>query len=209
MIKNYLILIFLFCSGLVFAQEGYFSSGKNYTKYIYKDANLVRNRTIQSGTGNYYELGYTKKFIIEKLFYSLGMSLNEYNATGGNTASSYRWDTQYLGINGGLSYNFYSFKSIKEKKVNLFVETGLNVSSLIYGKQQINGIYYDLRHQKEFSGILLGSSVGLRIEYPILSNAKISLEYDLCQSVNVANSSKEKLSFNTNQLGLGIIFNIN
>lgn len=208
MIKNYFLLTFLLATTTIFSQEVYFASGKNYTKYLYKDANLQSNPTIQSGTGNFYEIGYSKPFINNKIWYSLGLSLNDYNAIGGNSANSYRWDTQYLGVQGGLSYQFYSFGATSKNKIDLLLKTRLNIATIIYGKQEINGIYYDLIHENEFSGIVLESSVGLTAKYAIPSFGALSLGYSFGQSINISNSSKEKISFSTNQLQLGVHFNI-
>ena len=209
MMKNYLLLILLLASASIFSQEIYFSTGRNYTKYIYKDANLQKNPDLQSGAGSFYEIGFIKPLVKKNILYSLGLSLNDYNALGGNSANSYRWDTQYLGLHGGLLYKFYSFKTNSKNNIDFLAKTGLNVSTLIYGKQEINGIYYDLMHQKEFSGIILESSLGLMVKYNIPSFGGLSLGYDYCQSINVTNTLKEKLSFTTNQIELGVHFNIN
>lgn len=209
MIKNYLLLIFLLASASIFSQEVYFSTGKNYTKYIYKDENLQKNHNLQSGSGSFYEIGFIKPFIKKNMLYSLGISLNDYNALGGNSANSYRWDTQYLGLHGGLLYKLFSYKTNSKNNIDFLAKTGLNVSTLIYGKQEINGIFYDLAHQKEFAGIILESSIGLMAKYNIPSFGGLSLGYDYCQSINVSNSSKERLSFSTNQIELGVHFNIN
>lgn len=208
MIKNYFLFLFLMVTLSIFSQEIYFTTGKNYTKYLYKDANLQTNPNIQSGSGNFYEIGFTKPLAKKNIFYSLGLSLNDYNALGGNTANSYRWDTQYLGLHGGLLYKFLSYKTSTKNTIDFLAKTGLNVSKLIYGKQEMNGVYYDLMHQKEFSGIILESSVGLMFKYTIPSFGGLSLGYDYCQSINVSNTLKEKLSFATNQIELGVHFNI-
>lgn len=208
MIKIYLLPILLLASLNLFSQEIYFTTGKNYTKYNYKDANLQSNANLQSGTGNFYEVGLNKPLGINKVSYELGVSLNDYNAIGGNSANYYRWDTQYLGIHTGLSYSLLTNKNKPKKDFDVLVGTGLNVSTLIYGKQEINGLYYDLMDQKEFSGIILESSVGLAAKYAFSSYGSLSLGYNFCQSVNITNTSKEKLSFTTNQLELGVYFNI-
>lgn len=208
MIKNYFYVFFLLATVPLFSQELYFNTGKNFTKYLYKDENLQLNPNIQSGTGNFYEIGLTKPFIKEKYFYEFGLSLNEYNAVGGNSANSYRWDTQYLGIHGGLMYSLLYNKN-NPKNLDVLLKTGLDASTIIYGKQQINGLYYDLINQKEFSGIVLQSSVGIKAKYAIHSFGALSLGYDFCQAVNVTNSSKERLSFSSHQLELGIHFSIN
>lgn len=204
MIKNYFLFLCFLMTSSVFSQEIYFNTGKNYTKFIYKDANFQTNPNLQSGSGNFYEIGFTDLLATKKIFYSVGLSLNDYNALGGNSANSYRWDTQYLGIETGILYQFFSYKN-----VDFLVKAGINVSSMIYGKQEVNWIYYDLKHQKEFSGILMGSSLGAKIKYCIPSFGALSLGYNFGQTINLTNSSKEKLSFNTNQLELGIHFNIN
>ncbi|MFA9191221.1 hypothetical protein AAGV28_07550 [Flavobacterium sp. FZUC8N2.13] len=209
MIKNYLLITFLLATTTIFSQEVYFTSGKNYTKYNYKDANLQSSPNLQSGTGNFYEVGFVKPLAKKNMLYSFGFSLNDYNAIGGNSANSYRWDTQYLGLHGGLLYNFYSFTATSKNKIDFLFKTRLNVSSIIYGKQEINGIYYDLIQEDEFSGIVLESSIGLMAKYVIPSFGALSLGYNFCQSINITNSSSEKISFSTNQLQLGVHFNIN
>ncbi|TDE01116.1 hypothetical protein [Flavobacterium hiemivividum] len=209
MIKNYLFIFFFLVAIPLFSQELYFKTGKNYTKYIYKDESHQVNPNIQSGTGNFYEVGLVKPLGINKFSYELGLSLNDYNAIGGNSANSYRWDTQYLGVHGGLTYSLLTSKNKPKKDFDVLVRTGLNASTLIYGKQEINGIYYDLMNQKEFSGLVLGTAVGLTTKYAISSFGALSLGYNFCQSINVTNTSKENLSFNTNQLELGVYFNMN
>lgn len=209
MIKNYFLLLFVLTTASVFSQEIYFTTGKNFTKYIYKDSNLQTNPNLQSGAGSFYEIGITKPLTKKNIFYSLGLSLNEYNAIGGNTANSYRWDTQYLGVQGGLSYQFYSLKSNSKNSIDFLVKTTLNASSMIYGKEELNGVYYDLKHQKEFSGLVVASSLGLMAKYRLSSFGALSLGYDFGQTINITNTSSEKLSFNTHQLELGIYFNIN
>lgn len=209
MTKNYFLLTFLLATTITFSQEVYFASGKNYTKYVYKDANLQSNSNLQSGTGNFYEVAFVKPLVNKNILYSFGISLNDYNAIGGNTANSYSWDTQYFGVHGGLLYNFYSFTANSKNKIDFLVKARLNASTIIYGKQEINGIYYDLINEKEFSGIVLEPSVGLMGKYAIPSFGALSLGYNFCRSINVSNSSEEKISFSTNQLQLGVHFNIN
>lgn len=154
-------------------------------------------------------MGFVKPLVNKNILYSFGISLNDYNAIGGNAANSYRWDTQYLGLHGGLLYNFYSFTTTSKNKIDFLVKTRLNASTIIYGKQEVNGVYYDLIHENEFSGILLESSIALMAKYAIPSFGALSLGYSFGQSINVSNSSKERISFSTNQLQLGIHFNIN
>ncbi len=208
MIKKYLLFIFLIATCQVFSQEVYFNTGKNFTKYIYKNSNFQTNPNLQSGTGNFYEVGLTTPFINNHISYSTGLALNEYNAIGGNLASSYRWDTKYLGIHGGISYSFFPRATNPNKNLDFGVNAGINGATIIYGKQEVNGAYYDLINQKEFSGIILESVIGFQLKYHVSSFGFLSMGYNFCQSVNLTNTTSEKLFFNTNQLELGIHFTI-
>lgn len=209
MIKNYFLILIFVTSFQLFSQEVYLNTGKNFTNYCYKNSLGETNSNLQSGTGNFYEIGILKSFEKENFLYSYGISLNEYNAIGGNTANSYSWNTKYLGIDGGLSYSFFPKNYKSNKNLDLLLNTGLNVESIIYGKQQIDGAYYDLVHQNEFSGITLTPSIGLQLKYAISSFGFLSLGYNFCNSVNISNNSREKLSFSTHQIGLGFHFPLN
>jgi hypothetical protein len=206
MIKNYFLLIFLFVSCQLFSQEIYLNIGKNFTKYDYRNLNGKSNPNVQAGTGNFYEVGLAKPLVNKHFVYLLGLSLNEYNAIGGNSANSYRWDTKYLGLKGGVSYSFFPNASNVGKNLNFSINGGLKGESIIYGKQEINRVYYDLVHNKEFSGLILVPSIGFELKYFIGSFGFLSLSYDYCHSISISNNSEEKLSFNTNQIGLGFHF---
>lgn len=209
MIKKHSLLFLLLVSANLFSQEIYFNTGKNYTKYSYKDTNDQSNSDIQKGTGSFYEVGFVKPTRIKNFFYEYGVSFNEYNAIGSNTADSYRWESHYLGIHGGLSYSLLANKTKPKRKFDILAGIGLNASTLVYGKQEINGTYYSLMKQKEFSGIILEPSIGLAAKYAFSSSGAISLGYNFSHSINITNTSEEKLSFRTNQLELGLCFKIN
>lgn len=208
MMKNYLLALILFNSCQLFSQEVYLNVGKNFTKYSYTNSHGQSNSNLQSGTGNFYEIGIRTPFEKSHLLYSYGIALNEYNAVGGNTANSYRWDTQYLGANGGLSYSFFPHQKNSARNLDLILNGGVSGATIVYGKQQINSVYYDLVRHSEFSGIILGSSLGAELNYAVGGFGFISLGYDYSQSINVTNRTAEKLSFTSHQLQLGLHFPI-
>jgi hypothetical protein len=208
MIKNYLLFTLLIATCQIFSQEVYLNSGKNFTAYRYKTPLGQSNSTLQSGTGSFYEIGLTKPIMYKNLFYSFGLSLNEYNAIGGNSANSYRWDTRYLGIQGGLSYSFFPHNLKSKDNLDFLIGIRLNTSTIIYGKQEVDGVYYDLINQREFSGILLEPAIGFKLKYHIPSFGALSIGYSFGKSFNISNTTEEKLSFNTNQIGLGFHFTI-
>jgi outer membrane protein OmpA-like peptidoglycan-associated protein len=185
------------------AQEVYFYSGKNFTTYDFTNSSGNSNPNLKSGTGAFYEVGYNKNLKYDRFSYSLAVALNEYNNTGGNTANSYSWNTQYLGIQSRLYYSY-----LKGKDYDLLSTIGLNASTLMSGKQQINGTYYDLTKEKEFTGFLLSPSIGLQLKYNVANLGYVSLGYNYVKSYNLTNSTNQKLGFTTNQLQFGVHFEL-
>lgn len=198
--KAILLFVVMYSMHNAYAQEIYFKTGKNFTQYDYKN-DSESSPKLQSGTGALYEIGYAKTLKNEKMKYNLGLSLNEYNAIGGNSVSSYSWNTQYLGLQ-----NTFSFAFIKKGGFEARVNGGLNLGTIIYGKQNINGQYFDLSSQKEFSGFQITPSLGLQASYNINRAVYLSVGYAYCKSFNLSNNTSEKLSFNTNQIQFGIHF---
>lgn len=185
------------------SQEIYFKTGMNFTSYDFKNSSGNSNPNLKSGTGAFYEVGYNKNLKYDKFSYSLAVALNEYNNTGGNSANSYNWNTQYLGVQTRLYYSFF-----KGKEFDFLSTIGLNGSSLLSGKQQINGTYYDLTKEKEFTGFLLSPSIGLQFKYNVANLGYVSLGYNYVKSYNLTNSTNQKLGFTTNQLQFGVHFEL-
>lgn len=204
MMKNYLLIAFLAVSFPLFSQEAYFLAGSNFTKYGFKSSGGAMTTQLQSGTGSTFEMGYSMPFKNEKIHYSVGLTLNDYNAVAGSPSETYQWDTKYMGFQNAVSYNFTLSNNFQ-----LAVKAGVNLSTLLYGKQNINGAVYDLMGQDEFSGLFLSPFAGIYARYRLNDLGYLSLGYAFSKSVNPFNTSEEKLSFNTNQILFGIHFNIN
>lgn len=190
----------VFCSQNSKAQEIYFKTGKNFTQYNFKSGN-GSNPHLQSGNGNFYEMGYVFVLNNEKLQYAVGLGLNEYNAIGGDINSTYDWNTQYLGIANTLSWAFVNLAGFQGT-----INTSLGIEHLIYGKQNLNGEYLDLSKQKEFSGIWLSPKLGIQGAYNVDNDIILSFGYAYVKSLNISNSTDEKLGFSTNQIQFGVHF---
>ena len=202
--KKLTILIVIMCSlQSVHSQEVYFYAGKNFTTYDDKNSSGASNPSLKSGTGNFFELGFIKPLKNEKFAYSIGLALNEYNNVGGNSTNSYSWNTQYLGAQGGFTYSV-----LNRGNFDILPKFGMNMGTIISGKQTINGTYYDLTKEKEFSGLLITPSLGVQVKYNLSSSGFISLAYSYCKGFNLSNSTDQKLSFITNQLQFGMHYAI-
>ena len=202
--KLSLLIIVFFVFTNCYSQEVYFLTGSNFTKYVFKSSNGAMTTQLESGTGSSYELGYSIPLKNQKFSYCIGMTLNDYNALAGSPASSYKWETKYIGAQNSVSYNF----NVSNNFV-LSVNLGLNISTIIYGKQNSNGSIYDLRSQDEFSGFKILPFAGFSAKYSFNDLGYLSFGYQFSKSTSPFNNSEDKLSFNTNQLLFGIHFNIN
>lgn len=204
MIKNYLLLVMLITSFQLFSQEAYFLAGSNITKYTFKSSEGVMATQLQSGTGSSFEMGYSSPLKDQKIFYDVSVTLNDYNAVAGSSANSYKWETKYIGVQNAVSFNFPVANNFQ-----LMLNGGINLSTIIYGKQTVDGAVYDLMGQDEFSGVLISPFVGAHTKYQLNDLGYLSLGYSFSKSLNPFNVSPDKLSFNTNQILFGIHFNIN
>lgn len=201
--KLLITVVLLFFIHTIQSQEVYFYSGKNFTTYDFTNSSGNSNPNLRSGTGAFYEVGYNKNLKNDRFSYSLAVALNEYNSVGGNTANSYSWHTQYLGFQGGLIYS-----TIRNSDFDILPKFCFNMGTIISGTQSINGTYFDLTKEQEFSGLLVTPSIGLQLKYNLSTNGFISLGYNYCKSFNLSNSTNQELSFNTNQLQFGIHYTI-
>jgi hypothetical protein len=159
---------------------------------------------LQGGTGSTYEMGYSRPLKNNRFSHTIGVNLNEYNAVAGNMANSYSWNTKYLGVNNSLDFSVPLTSNFK-----LLFKAGINLSTIIYGKQIINGAYYDLVSQDEFSGLIFVPYSGLHLKYKLNNLGYLSFGYGISKSLILFNISQEKLTNNTNQILFGIHFNIN
>lgn len=204
LLKNVLLFAFLIASCQLFSQEAYFLTGSNFTKYTFKSSGESMTTPVQSGTGSAFEMGYSIPMNNPNIQYSIGLTLNEYNAVAGSQSGSYTWDTKYIGLQNAVGYNYSVSNDFQ-----VALKGGVNLSTLMYGRQNSNGAVYDLMGQNEFSGLFLSPFVGVQTRYKVNDLGFLSLGYTFSKSLNPFNTSSEKLFYSTNQILFGIHFNSN
>ena len=201
--KLSLLLIAIIAITNSYSQEVYFLTGSNFTKYNFSSGQGSIATSLESGTGTTYEMGYTRPLKNNRFSHTFGVNLNEFNVVAGSLANSYTWNTKYLGVNNSLDFTVPLSKNFK-----LFMKAGLNLSTIIYGKQSINGAIYDLKSQDEYSGLSFIPFTGVHLKYKINDLGYLSFGYGVSKSVILFNISQEKLTTSTNQILFGIHFNI-
>jgi len=202
--KIYLLLIALFVFSISYSQEVYFLTGSNITTYHFSSEQGSMTTPLYSGTGIMYEMGYIRPLINKRFSHTIGVNLNEYNAVAGDFANSYKWNTKYLGVNNSINFMVPITTNFK-----LDIKAGINLSTIVYGRQEINGAFFDLKDQDEFSGLNFMPYTGLHLKYKINDLGYFSFGYGLSRSLILFNISQEKLTTSTNQILFGIHFNIN
>ena len=208
MILKRVLFLLLFSGGCLQAQELFFTTGKNFTKYDYKNSFGMSNPNLRNGDGSSFQLGlgYNLKIFntSDEFSYAISLVYNQWNAVGSSRTSNYAWNTNYLGIQNELNYILYQDYDSFIIKTKL----GCATSTIIKGEQYINNLMYDIANQEEFKGIVVQPNIGIDFYYSINLGIGISIGYEYSKAFNVSNTSAEKLSFSNNQIHFGLQFPI-
>ena len=180
--------------------------GRNFTTYDYTNSEGASNPNLDGASGSYIELSYNVPFNRNQdFYYSLGLALNQFNATGGDYASNYSWDTNYLGVKSGLKYYFTSRSSF----IKAAAKTGFGINRIINGQQKINGATFDLTKQDEFTAVSVQPFFGLELKYEVGQGILLGVGYNYSKSFGVANGDAEKLNFNNSRFEFSILVPVN
>lgn len=205
----YFLVLFGMCLVQAQTKEGvFFNLGKNFSSFSYKNRSAYTEKLTINGIGDAYEIGYSlplkyKSYKIFKDFrYSGSVTLNDYNAIADWSSSHLEWKTTYLGLQNTVDYQFYDAFHFF-----LSAKAGLNVSTLLSGKQIVNTSVYNLVQQNEFSGLVLQPLVGVYAKYYLSKNGYLSVGCNLSKSIKLGNNS-DKVSINTTQILFGGYFDL-
>jgi hypothetical protein len=195
-------LLLLAGSNISIGQEIFIKTGINQTSYDFKDKNGEKLAGLNPELGQSYQVGAGIPLFNQRAKYEVGLTLDAYNASGGNLTKFYNWNTTYGGVR-----NSFTFFPIQEA-VTLGIVANLGVSTILNGTQILNNTRYSLRDNPEFNGALLHPGLGLSLSYTILPNGYLSFQYDYSRSVRLGNKTEEELNFRTTRILFGIHFQI-
>ena len=208
--KKIITTLFVFVSFCLSGQYAYFNTGVNMTNYDYKNSQGTTNDNLKSSSGSYFEIGYGMPLDnnrsggsrgYSKLKLKTGLSLSQYNATGGNTFDNYDWETQYLGLRAHVEYIVlanYNFTAS--------VDGGFGFETLLSGNQKIGGTTYNLSENDEFKGLFISPKFGVNVIFNVSEAVGLSGGFHYMKSVRMKGAvNGESLSFNTTQLNFGVI----
>ena len=186
------------------AQEVYLNVGRNFTTYDYTNSQGDSNPNVESSSGSSYEVGYIFS-LGDKLGIAAGVTLDQFNATGGNMVNNYSWDTNYLGLQGVAKYKVLE---ASRSPISLNLNAGINFNHIVGGEQKINGQTFKLTDEDEFKGLFFKPIIGLDVQYFLLDNIAIGLGYHYSKNFGLS-SGEQDLNFNNSQLQFGILMSLN
>ncbi|MFV5685691.1 hypothetical protein ACM55I_09585 [Flavobacterium sp. GB2R13] len=196
--KNLLFIFFVINIG-VHAQSVYFKTGVNNTNYHYKSELGEVSKVFQSQLGDAYEIGYRFPLSDSLRFsYEIGLVLNEYNAIVGVPNASIKWKTDYVGIQ-----STFICPIVKLDCFTIDAKAGGGLNTILYGKQDLNGIVYDLKKNNDFEGVVFHVLLGLQANLKASEYCHLSIGYNYSNSISSL-KSPQKFSFETNQIMFGI-----
>lgn len=188
------------------AQTVYLRNGKNFTDFKFIQSDGIESPGFQKGVGDAYDLGIRYILLKEEsnLFGEVGLILNEYNAFVGIKSNYITWKTYYVGIQNSVVYSF-----LNRNNYFMGIKLGANVNKILYGKEEINGIFYDLRKEDDFKRFLFQYVVGLDVKYNVNNQISIGLGFSLINSSNLSNLDSTKFFINNKQIMASIFFIVN
>lgn len=197
--------LFFLISFSTYSQGVFFNMGKNFSTISYKNRSTFTEKLDINGVGDAYEIGYTdvlKYKNFKDLKFTGSVTMNDYNAIAESTLNRLEWKTTYLGVQSTVDYQFYDAFFFF-----LTARAGLNLSTIVRGKQTVNNAAYDLVGNNEFSGIVLQPVIGVYAKYYLSKNGYLSAGLNLSKTLKLGNNI-DNVSINNTQILFGGYFDL-
>ena len=175
------------------SQEIFIEPGVNFTSYKYKDIDNNTNANVKNAAGISFRVGLSDFSLFNKKF-NYGISLQQFNATGGNTIENYDWKTIYTG--GFVEHSLPILNDV------IYLRTAIELLFLIEGRQKIGGNTYNLKKEKEMNGFWANPTIGIKSPIVKTNIGSFDFGYNLSYAFKPGNQGSEKLSYVSNQLYL-------
>ena len=209
-----LLKLFILLIGInLYSQEINFSVGSNFSDYSFE----VNENFSASGMGSYAEIGYTKllgKKTSKSLSYSVSLNLNEYNASTGNMASYYEWQTSFIGVKNSINIPVVTIADVMKFELS----AGVNLSHIVKGKQIINSMVYDISTNSEFDGLNAWTDLGISLKFNLKEDVKLAIGYSISENKQLIGSNDslifddqavDNVEINNDNIRLSLIYILN
>ena len=209
-----LLKLFILLIGInLYSQEINFSVGSNFSDYSFE----VNENFSASGMGSYAEIGYTKllgKKTGKSLSYSVSLNLNEYNASTGNMASYYEWQTSFIGVKNSINIPVVTIADVMKFELS----AGVNLSHIVKGKQLINSMVYDISTNSEFDGLNAWTDLGISLKFNLKEDVKLAIGYSISENKQLTGSNDslifdeqavDNVEISNDNIRLSLIYTLN
>ena len=206
--------LFILLIGInLYSQEINFSVGSNFSDYSFE----VNENFSASGMGSYAEIGYTKllgKKTSKSLSYSVSLNLNEYNASTGNMASYYEWQTSFIGVKNSINIPVVTIADVMKFELS----AGVNLSHIVKGKQLINSMVYNISTNSEFDGLNAWTDLGISLKFNLKEDVKLAIGYSISENKQLTGSNDslifdeqavDNVEINNDNIRLSLIYILN
>ena len=207
--KKYLLLSLLVLSAtIICAQEFSFQAGKSISTFQYTDSQGNELQNLQSTDNFFMTLEYRqailKKVFRENLFTDLGLGYNRYGSTGSDptTGTFFAWDVTYLGINLGLSYEFF-----RPGNFTFYAKGTASPEFFLRGEQTLNDQVYDLSGEENFDQPIYFFRGGIGTQLKLSDRSSVYVQYMGGKSFNF-NDDPAQLNIVAHNVGFGLLINL-
>lgn len=204
------------------------SFGSNITRYDYINKKGIAVDYLKPSSGLSFAMGFDKVIIdsmaimgqstksaqffwnhkklakiLTKMEWSTKVTLNQYNAVGDIQYMAFDYQTNYLGIQGGVGVF-----QVLGKDWTLRLKGYISPQYLVQGNQRLNestGVsYYDLRSDNSFNNFQVFAGYGLSIEKQIKDQLSFYIEAGNQRTFKAHKDGEVNLNFNATNLNFGI-----
>lgn len=210
--KSYLVIIHLFFTVLLSAQQMYVEGGKALTSFDYKNSQGEKLNNLQSQMNSFMGIGYKHKIKSDRLNASVGLNYAGYGAVGSDDFFNdyMEWNLNYLQTVVGMDYTF-----LKLNKFSIYGKGNYAASFLVQGTQIINNNVIDLKSNSDYDKKIMHEfRIGSGFTYPISDDLSFYTQYTYGKTLPIkegsgGQSNREELKIESNSVVFGLLINLN
>ncbi len=223
-----LMLIFfaLMCGimGDIKAQTYNLSVGTNVSTYLFENSDGQAIDFLKRGSGSHFKMGTEFKLLdstfnitssskkaiyfnqhaglaklLSRIHLDVHLETNQFNAVGDNQNIAFSYQTNFVGLSGGLGIFTPPFKNWM-----LGFRGRVAGHKLIQGNQALGSRYIDLINDSQFAEIQLFVGASLQIQKQLNDRLIAFVDYQKMQTIHEQQTGKPNLNFLTGTINLGI-----
>jgi len=222
-----MVIFFALVCGIISdikAQTYNLSVGTNVTTYQFTNSEGVGIDFLKKGSGSQFKIGAEFKMLDTSSNYSssskkaiyftqhtglarllslihgdLHVEANQFNAVGDNQNIAFSYQTNYVGLSGGLGISTPSYKNW-----TLSVQGRVAGHKLIQGNQALGTRYIDLSNDSQFSDLQLFAGFSGQLQKKLNDRLFAFLDYQHIQTLHSQQAGKPTLNFLSGTVSFGI-----